>query len=356
MKAFSGRYLIKPSRPLWQLNERKLFHQPNTSYSINSCIWHAGTPVNRADKDDRSIEPGLVEKRQTTNEQLEWLRGPVHWMPGRKQMEGEMTIDSEVLRTDERRQVKIFQTTFTQTHLKHQIQEQVEGRTEVKCWSSGGRSSASCLGTAEEPFRSQNWNSRPCSKGSTGSRTAGSLLQEHLDPRLYRRFSGERCQGWCSGAHISRPDGTTSSLSIPAGDLSSSYRTEVHALKTENWKPDGGKLPTAEYLSCSKTPCLLFSLRRMGPLTFPPRLCTLFCNNKVVVLRWVSAHGGIAGSKTDWQRQQQNSFNPTSVPHPKKSRPLWNRSINLPGDWKTNDMTHRKTRSTLKQEKPNCHL
>ena len=52
-----------------------------------------------------------------------------------------------------------------------------------------------CLGTAEEPSRSQNWNSRPCSKGNTGSRTAesahtgdgaGSLSQEHLDPCLHR--------------------------------------------------------------------------------------------------------------------------------------------------------------------------
>ena len=34
-----------------------------------------------------------------------------------------------------------------------------------------------------------------------------------------------------SGAYIHRPDGTTSSLSIPAGDLSSNYRAEVHALK-----------------------------------------------------------------------------------------------------------------------------
>ena len=34
-----------------------------------------------------------------------------------------------------------------------------------------------------------------------------------------------------SGAYIRRPDGTTSSLSIPAGDLSSNYRAEVHALK-----------------------------------------------------------------------------------------------------------------------------
>ena len=34
-----------------------------------------------------------------------------------------------------------------------------------------------------------------------------------------------------SGAYIRHPDGTTSSLSIPAGDLSSNYRAEVHALK-----------------------------------------------------------------------------------------------------------------------------
>ena len=35
-----------------------------------------------------------------------------------------------------------------------------------------------------------------------------------------------------SGAYIIRSDGTTSSLSIPAGDLSSNYRAEVYALKS----------------------------------------------------------------------------------------------------------------------------
>ena len=34
-----------------------------------------------------------------------------------------------------------------------------------------------------------------------------------------------------SGAYIRRSDGNTFSLFIPAGDLSSSYRAEVHALK-----------------------------------------------------------------------------------------------------------------------------
>ena len=48
--------------------------------------------------------------------------------------------------------------------------------------------------------------------------------------------------------------------------------------------------------------------------------------------------------QTDWQRQQQNSLNPTSSSHTKKSRPFWNRSRNQPGDWKMMDMTHRKTR------------
>ena len=50
--------------------------------------------------------------------------------------------------------------------------------------------------------------------------------------------------------------------------------------------------------------------------------------------------------QTDWLKQQQNSLNPISPPHKKKSRPFWNRSRNQPEDWKTMDMTHRKTRLT----------
>ena len=63
---------------------------------------------------------------------------------------------------------------------KKELQAQVEGPTKRKCWSSGGRSRKmwgthnECLGIAEEPSISQSWNSRPCSKGNTGSRTAES--------------------------------------------------------------------------------------------------------------------------------------------------------------------------------------
>ena len=91
---------------------------------------------------------------------------------------------------------------------KKELQAQVEGSAKRKHWSSGGRSRKMwgthnvCLGITEEPSRSQNWNSRPCSKGNTGSRTAesnhtgddaGSLSQEHLDPCLHRWLCRECC-------------------------------------------------------------------------------------------------------------------------------------------------------------------
>ena len=63
---------------------------------------------------------------------------------------------------------------------KKELQAQAEGPAKRKRWYSGGRSRKmwgthnKCLGIAEEPSRSQNWNSRPCSKGNTGSRTAKS--------------------------------------------------------------------------------------------------------------------------------------------------------------------------------------
>ena len=94
---------------------------------------------------------------------------------------------------------------------KKELQAQVEGPTKRKCWPSGGRSRKmwgthnECLCIAEEPSRSQNWNSRPCSKGNTGFRTAESthtgddtesLSQEHLDPCLHRWLCRERCEEW----------------------------------------------------------------------------------------------------------------------------------------------------------------
>ena len=104
-----------------------------------------------------------------------------------------------------------------------------------------------------------------------------------------------------SGAHIRRSDETTSSLSIPAGDLSSNYRVEVHALKA-----------ATEFLieeDCNQQNIVLLSdsLSALQSLTNGPTdlrthqlhnsLCTLSHNNRVV-LQWVPAHVGIAGNET----------------------------------------------------------
>ena len=104
-----------------------------------------------------------------------------------------------------------------------------------------------------------------------------------------------------SGAYIRRSDGTTSSLSIPAGDLSSNYRGEVHALKA-----------ATEHLieeDCSQQNIVLISdsLSALQSLTngatdlhiqqLHYSLCTLSNNNRVV-LQWAPAHVGIAGNET----------------------------------------------------------
>ena len=104
-----------------------------------------------------------------------------------------------------------------------------------------------------------------------------------------------------SGAYIRRPDGTTSSLSIPAGDLSSNYRAEVHALKaaTELLIEEDCNQQNIVFLSDSLS--ALQSLTN-GPTDFHTQqlhnsLRTLSDNNRVV-LQWVLAHVGIAGNET----------------------------------------------------------
>ena len=74
----------------------------------------------------------------------------------------------------------------------------------------------------------------------TGSRTAESThtgddtrsLSKSTWTHVFTNGSAESTvRNGGSGAYIHHPNGTTSSLSIPAGDLSSNYRTEVHTLK-----------------------------------------------------------------------------------------------------------------------------
>ena len=103
-----------------------------------------------------------------------------------------------------------------------------------------------------------------------------------------------------SGAYIRRPDGTTSSLSIPAGDLSSNYRAEVHALKAAT------ELLIEE--DCNQQNIVLLSdflsaLQSVtnGPIDFRAQqlynsLHTLSDNNRIV-LQGVPAHVGIAGNE-----------------------------------------------------------
>ena len=105
-----------------------------------------------------------------------------------------------------------------------------------------------------------------------------------------------------SGAYIRRSDGTTSSLFIPAGDLSSNYRTEVHALKAAT------ELLIEEDYNQQNIVLLSDSLSALQSLTNDPTdlhtqqlhdsLCTLSDNNRVV-LQWVPAHVGIAETETE---------------------------------------------------------
>ena len=102
-----------------------------------------------------------------------------------------------------------------------------------------------------------------------------------------------------SGVYIRRSDGTTSSLSIPSGGLSSNYRAKLHDLKA-----------ATEHLikeDCNQQIIVLLSdsLSALQSLTNGPTdlrtqqlhnsLCTL--SNNSIVLQWVPAHVGVAKNK-----------------------------------------------------------
>ena len=127
------------------------------------------------------------------------------------------------------------------------------------------------------------------------------VMQDRYPKSTWTHVSAENAV-WNGGseAYIRPSDETPSSLSIPAGDLSSNYRAEVQALKaaTEHLMEE----------DCNQQNIVLFSdsLSALQSLTNVPTdlcvqqlhnsLCTLSNNNKVV-LQWVPAHVGIAGNE-----------------------------------------------------------
>ena len=115
------------------------------------------------------------------------------------------------------------------------------------------------------------------------------------------RNGGGAVRNGGGAAYILRSNGTTSSFSIPAGDLSSNYRAEVHALVAAT------KLLIEEDCNQQSVVLLTDFLSALDFLTNGPTdlgtqqlhssLCTLSNNNRVV-LQWVPAHVGIAGNET----------------------------------------------------------
>ena len=174
---------------------------------------------------------------------------------------------------------------------KKELQAQVEGPTKRKCWSSGGRS-RKMWGTHNGV-----WASRK-SLPEVRTEIPGLAAKGTQTPELQKALTLEMIQScypkstWThvftdgsvenalrnggSGAYICRPDGTTSSLSIPAGDLSSNYRAEVHTLKAATELLIEEDCNHRISSSCL-TPCLLFSLWQMAPPTFAPSSYTKAC-------------------------------------------------------------------------------
>ncbi|XP_070180097.1 uncharacterized protein [Littorina saxatilis] len=123
-----------------------------------------------------------------------------------------------------------------------------------------------------------------------------------------------------SGVYIRRPNGTTTSLSVPAGDLSSNYRAELHALITAAEHAAGEDRSRQNIVLLTDSLSALQSLLS-GPTDLPTRqldncLSTLSQHNKVV-LQWIPAHVGIAGNEeadSRWQKEVRDFPNHTTPP------------------------------------------
>ena len=150
----------------------------------------------------------------------------------------------------------------------------------------------------------------PATKGTQAQELQKTLKREIIQDRnpkstwthVFTDGSAENAvRNGGSGAYNRYSDGTTSSFSIPAGDLSSNYRAEVHALKAAT------ELLIDEDCNQQNIVLLADSLSAVKSLTNGPTdlrtqqlhksLCTL-SNNNGVVLQWVPAHVGIAGNET----------------------------------------------------------
>ena len=131
-----------------------------------------------------------------------------------------------------------------------------------------------------------------------------------------------------SGVYIYCPNGTIFSLSIPAGDLSSNYLAEVHALKaaTECLIEEDCSQQNIVLLSDS-----LYAFQSlMNGLT---DLSTQAATQQPVCSVNQQQGSAPVGASTFWRRQQQISHNPMSPPLSKKTRQFWNRSRNQGRRW-----------------------
>ena len=220
----------------------------------------------------------------------------------------------------------------------------------------------------EESSSSQNWNSRPCSKSSTGSRSAecthsgydaGLQAPKHSDPCLHTDGSAENAdRNGGNGAYIRRPGGATSSLAIPASGLSSNYRAELHTLKaaTEHLTEEDCSQQNIVLLSDS-----LSALQSLinAPTDLPTQqlhnsLCAV-SNNKAV-LQWVPEYVGIAGNKTADrlakaaaklpQAHLSTSYKQVKTLLKQKQKPAWRPNNNDPQKDQNNTL-NRRTQTTI---------
>ena len=102
-----------------------------------------------------------------------------------------------------------------------------------------------------------------------------------------------------SGAYISYPDGSSVSLSIPAGELSSNYRAEVQALTIaiQHLTEEEGQYNMVILTDSMSAPQSLSPGHTDRITTLFQTKLNILVQSRKVILQWIATHRGVAGNE-----------------------------------------------------------